>query len=107
MFDKIKKWWNGTNPIRTQDMVTGKIIINKPAKRPLIVNLAIKIFINIKKLGLFFKKEWKVLIPIFFTILNFIYAYSINQANKKNNEEYKRCNIQTESNKSVIIKCLK
>lgn len=107
MFDKVKKWWKGTDAIRSQDQMTGQLRIIKPAKRPLIVYIANNTLIALKNIYLFFIKEWKALIPILFTILNFIYAHSIDQANKKNNEEYKRCKVQTESNKNVIIKCLK
>ncbi|MDV2440722.1 hypothetical protein QR665_14770 [Acinetobacter gerneri] len=107
MFDNVKKWWKGTDAIRSQDQNTGQMKIIKPAKRPLIVNIIGNISIVLKNIYIFFIKEWKALIPILFTILNFIYAHSIDQSNKKNNEEYKRCEVQTESNKSVIIKCLK
>lgn len=56
---------------------------------------------------IFFKKEWKIVIPITLTILNFMYTYSIKQTTDKTNEKYQSCKIQQDDKNVIAVICLK
>lgn len=111
MIGKIRKiisdWYKGDNGNPKYNPITEKYVYERVPKRSKIaiflnkaINLVVAIF-------LFFKKDWRVLIPIFFTALSFIYTYSINQTNKQRNKEYKRCEIQAETKSSITLYCIK
>ena len=103
----IQDWYRGDNGEPEFNFVTQEYEYKRAPKRHWLAKLFARIFQTIGNVFVFFKNEWKILIPIFFTALNFIYTHSIDQSNKERNKEYKRCDIQAESNEVVTIQCLK
>lgn len=100
-------WYLGDKGEKYWDPVTEETTIIRPPSRHWTARFA-SYFINPLLLILeFFKKEWKVLIPIFLTALNFIYTHSIDKSIKKNDKEYSRCEIQEERINQTTFRCLK
>lgn len=92
---KIRNWWNGRieSPgssnffaITTERHWTSKIA---------------------HKIANFHLKEWKFLLTILLTILNFMYTYSIKQTTNKTDEKYQSCKIQQDDKNVIAVICLK
>lgn len=95
----IKSWWNGKY-INGNDNSTNVIIITPLLSRHSTSQL-------IHNITNFLKKEWKVVIPITLTILNFMYTYSIKQTTNKTDEKYQSCKIQQDDKNIIAVICLK
>lgn len=98
---KIHAWWHGKPEKSDYNPVTEEYIIHDKAMPP---HWSVKI---IKNIFIFIKNEWKFLLTILFTILNFIYSYSIKQSTQKDNEKYKSCEITQENKSTTTVVCLK
>lgn len=98
--EKIKKWYNGDPGESHWEPVEEIRTVIRPPSHHWTARIA-QILIR------FFAKKWEVLIPIFLTTLGFVYTYSVDQSNQKQEGEYKRCEIQSENKTGVTIHCLK
>lgn len=97
--ESIKIWWKGKY-IGGNENFTDLVIITPALYRHWTSQLIHNIF-N------FLKKEWKVVIPIILTILNFMYTYSIKQTTNKADEKYQSCKIQQDDKNIIAVICLK
>lgn len=102
----IKDWYKGDDGEPEFNFVTQEYEYKRPPRRHWLAKLLAKSTRIIGVIFSFAKKEWKFLILLIFTILNFIYAHSIDDSNKKGYEEYKSCKIHTESASTITLKCV-